>query len=500
MAWCYQLKTAWVPISLLFYASFILIFPGRSITEAHGWAMPSVENPMKIGVPLNTFSDEFVKVEQSIKNTDEKKYSGFCIDVFEEVMKTLNYQSLYKFVEFNGTNEDLVNFVADGTLDGAVGDIMTFAYRWKDVKITQPFTSLGMSMVVPVDRQVPNKLLFLTPFTMEVWLATSATFMHTMFTVWFMEHRTNPDLREDQLSNILWFTFCSLFFAQGERIRHKYTRVVVVLWFLVMVFVAESYAAGLSLNLNVSQPPNVESLRKSEAVVGCFGNDVIREFLVNVLHFKREYIRDDIIATQSEYVDALKSGTISAAFLQAPYAKTIVKQYCGQLTITGPTYEFGGFRFIFPKAGSSIAANVSEAILRLMEDGTINKLEDYYFTTSSDCSSFQTTQNNSSLSLQNFSVLYLFYVAISSVCLLLFIKNEVQQGNITLTWASVWNKILRLERFLINGVSRASVWNKILGLIGVLNHAISRDSARSPTSDHDPNYDIEMSQTPDSLV
>ncbi|XP_059670076.1 glutamate receptor 2.8-like [Cornus florida] len=511
MALCFQRRTAWVPVSLLFQASFILslILSRTSIPEAkniaatvsaiidvkaEGCAIHTVEKPVIIGVPHNTFSEQFVNIHRSIKNPNEKIYGGFCIDVFKEAMK--DSTTNYSFVEVNGTNDDLVNSVADGTLDGAIGDIMAFAYRSKDVKFTQPFTSLGMTMVVPMNLQAPNGLIFLTPLTKEVWLANLVILMYTMFIVWVMEHRTNPQFPRDQLGNILWFTFCSLFFSQGERSNRNYTRVVVVVWFCVVFFMVQGYAAGLSSILSVPPLPNVDSLKESNAIIGCFSNDIIRKYLMNVLHFKKENIRDDIIATQSAYVDALKSGRISAAFLQAPYAKAIVQQCGDRLMITGPTYELVGFGFVFQNV-SPIAANVSVAILRLLEDGFINKLEDNYFRTSLDCSDFQTTRNNGSLSLQKFWVLYLFYAVISTICLLLFIKNEVQEGNITLTWASVRNKIRRLKHLLTNAVSRAraSVWNKILGLIHFLKNAVSRDTAaRAPRSDHVPN-DTEMVQT-----
>ncbi|XP_059639017.1 glutamate receptor 2.8-like [Cornus florida] len=208
--------------------------------------------------------------------------------------------------------------------------------------------------------------------------------------------------------------FTTPYTESGEKIKHNYTRVVVVVWLFVVLVVTQSYTANLSSMLTVSRlDPNVDSLKKSNAIVGCYGNKVIRDYLVNVLDFKKENIRK--FRTQLEYLKAFKSGIISAAFLEAPYAKAILKHYCDQFTVTGPTYEFGGLGFVFQK-GSPIATNVSEAILRLLEDGTLKRLEDEYFAPSSDCSNFQTTKSNGSLSLQNFWGLYVFYVATSTIC------------------------------------------------------------------------------------
>ncbi|XP_059638958.1 glutamate receptor 2.8-like [Cornus florida] len=323
--------------------------------KAEEWAMATAENLMRIGVPVNTFSDQFGKVEQPTKNSDEKKFTGFCVDVFRAV-----------------------------TFDAAVGDITLLGRWWEVVEFSALFTA----------------------------------------PVWLLEHRSNPEFCgswKDQLGNVLWFTFSSLFSA--HRIQHNYTRVVVVVWLFVVLIVTQSYTANFSSMLTISRlGPNVDSLIKDNAVVGCYGNSVVKDYLANVLHFKRENIRDDI-ATKSHYLESFNNGSISAAFLEVPYAEAIVKQYCDLFTITGPTYKFGGLGFVFQK-GSLIAANVSKAILTLMEDGSLKKLEDEYFPTSWDCSNFQTAkEKGSSLSLQNFWGLYIFYIAISTICLFLFIVH-----------------------------------------------------------------------------
>ncbi|XP_059638945.1 glutamate receptor 2.8-like [Cornus florida] len=388
--------------------------------KAEEWAMPTVENPMRGGVPVNTFSDQFGKVEQPTKNSDEKKFTGFCVDVFRAVVKNLSstYDLPYKFEEFAGSYDELVNCVVDKTFDAAVGDITLLGRRWGVVE-------------------------FIALFTAPVWL---------------LEHRSNPEFCgpwKDQLGNVLWSTFSSLFSTHREGIRHNYTRVVVVVWLFVVLIVTQSYTANFSSMLTISRlSPNVDSLIKDNAVVGCYGNSVVKDYLVNVLHFKRENVRDDI-ATKRQYLESFIDGSISAAFLEVPYAEAIACQ-------------------VFQK-GSPIAANVSKAILTLMEDGSLKQLEDEYCPTSWDCSNFQTAKEKGrSLSLQNFWGLYIFYIAISTICLLLFIVHLLNnlrhhhevllEGNITPTRVSVWKRILLLTRFLNNiAYSRDPAWTQISG-------------------------------------
>ncbi|XP_059670137.1 glutamate receptor 2.8-like [Cornus florida] len=483
MPWRFQFRTAWVPLSLFFHA--FTLSRMMSITEAkytEGWP---IKKPLIIGVPINTFSDQFVSVKKSVNNPDEKIYTGFCIDAFKEAVKNLSpthYHLRHKFVEFNGSYDDLVSFVVNQTFDAAVGDITILAHRWRVVDFSAPFTESGIRMIVPRMPQTRNAWLFLKPFTKELWVATMAILMYTMFIFWWLVFRSNQEFCgqwTDQLSTVLWFTFSTLLFAHKERIQHNYTRVVMVVWLFLVLILTQSYTASLTSMLTVSGlDQNVDSLKKSNAVVGCYGNTFVRDYLENVLHFKKDNIREDI-ATQSHYADALKNGSISAAFLEVPYAKAIVNQHCNQLTVTGQTYKFGGFGFVFQK-GSPIVDDVSAAILRLMEDGTLKKLEDEYFAPSSDCSNFQTAKNNSRLSLQNFWAPYIFYIAISTICLVLFSIHSLNNQRHR-------HKILLQEC----DITHVSAQKKILPFAQFSNNiADSRDRSWAPISDHEPIYSV----------
>ncbi|KAH7837646.1 hypothetical protein Vadar_016299 [Vaccinium darrowii] len=168
-----------------------------------------------IGVGTATFKN-FVKISSSSNNPNEKNYTGFCIRVFEEVQKKLDYNLPHEFVEFDGLSyDDLVANVANKTYSAAIGDITILADRWKNVEFTAPFTESGLVMVVPV-KPSPKAWIFLEPFTLGMWLATAAALVYTMLIVWFVEHRSNPEFSgpwKDQLGNALWFTFSSLFLA-----------------------------------------------------------------------------------------------------------------------------------------------------------------------------------------------------------------------------------------------------------------------------------------------
>ncbi|KAI3823964.1 hypothetical protein L1987_05413 [Smallanthus sonchifolius] len=177
---------------------------------------------MKIGVPNATSFEKFVKVEW-IESSNETKYSGFCIKVFESVVTVLEeeygYSLQYEFVNHTGSYNDMVDQVYNKKYDAVVGDVTILASRSRYVEFAHPFIESGYSMVVPVKSETQKAWKFMKPFTIEMWLATLCILLYTMFVVWFMEHQVNREFRgpwNDQLGTALWFTFSSLFFSHSK--------------------------------------------------------------------------------------------------------------------------------------------------------------------------------------------------------------------------------------------------------------------------------------------
>ncbi|KAH7837466.1 hypothetical protein Vadar_014144 [Vaccinium darrowii] len=433
----------------------LIKWSGDSKRVPKGWTRPSLQDPLIIGVPGNAPSENLVKIT-SIENSHQKIYSGFCIRVFEEVKRILEYDLPSKYVEFNGTYDNLVANVANKTFGAAVGDITMLAKRWSGVEFTEPFTVSGLLMVVPV-KHAQKAWIFLKPFTVGMWLATGAVLIYTMFVVWFVEHRSNPEFGgpwKDQLGNVLWFTFSSLFLAHREKIQSNYTRVVVVAWLFVALILTQSYTASLTSMLTISQlQPSVESLKMSNAKVGCDAY-FLRTYLQDVLQYKPENVKP--MHNENDYLRSFENGSISAAFLEIPYAKVFANKYCRRYTVYGSTYRFGGFGFVFQK-GSPIAADVSKAILQLAEDGTLRRLEEEWFTSSAKCLDSQTNKSIDILGFQSFWGLYLFSIGTSSICFMLFLakllKNywcDHKSGDIHEGAESIWNKTVRLGQYLYN--------------------------------------------------
>ncbi|TYI59407.1 hypothetical protein E1A91_D10G034300v1 [Gossypium mustelinum] len=441
-----------------------VIWPDGSKLVPKGWAIPTNTKPMIIGVPARTAFEKFVKVDDG-KHPGQKKYDGFCIELFYEVLTVLDYDLIYQFDPHNGTYDELVHKVYNKTYDAAVGDITILANRTNLVEFTQPYAATGLSMIVPVKPE-SSEWMFLKPFTAKMWLVTGSLLIYTMFIVWFLEHQSNPNFRgpwNNQIGTALWFTFSSIFFAHREKIYSNLTRVVVVVWLFVALILTSSYTASLTSMLTVQRlEPNVtdiESLKRSNVKIGCDGDSFVRTYLEDVLKFESYNIEN--VSSEYNYEGEFKSNHIAAAFLELPYGKVFLNRYCKKFTTTAPTYIFGGLGFVFQK-GSPIARDFSRAILKLSEDGTLMSLEQKWFAPSPECSANVTEESKTnSLSINSFLGLFLISGATSTVCLLLFLAYSLKRywhhelennaGNLSLVDEGVLIKAMRVAKYIYNG-------------------------------------------------
>ncbi|RHN72027.1 putative periplasmic binding protein-like I [Medicago truncatula] len=294
--------------------------------------------------------NKYVKVEYG-QNGKPDKYSGFCIDIFEHVLNHLGYglPRPYRYYPINGTYNDMVQLVYNKTYDAFVGDTAIIEERLRYVDFTLPYAESGLSMIVPLKTE-DSAWMFMKPFTWELWLGTGAILIYTMCVVWYLERVPNPEFHGNwklQLSTALWFTFSSLFFAHRENMHSSLTRVVMVSWLFLVLILTSSYTASLSSMLTFKQlradVTDIQRLKDNNKKVGCDGDSFVRTFLEKVKKFKPENI---ISVYEYKYDDAFANNSIAAAFLEIPYEKVFIDEYCKKYTGSTPSIRFGGLGFV----------------------------------------------------------------------------------------------------------------------------------------------------------
>ncbi|CAO2834547.1 unnamed protein product [Amaranthus hypochondriacus] len=331
-----------------------IYWPGGVQEVPRGWELVSSsmnKKKLRIAVPA---SGAFHLVNVSVVGpTNKTSINGFVIDVFNTSLKYLPYHLPFELVPFYGRYDDMVHQIQNKEFDAAVGDILILEERYKWADFSQPFVKSGMNMVVTVKEDTKKEMwIFTTVFEKKMWfyIVSMGTFIG--FVVWLVEHRHNPDFAagsiSQQLGKVFWFSFTLLFFVQKESPRSNLSKIVLAPWYFLVLMLTIYFTAALSSLMTIDQllptVKDVETLKKENAVVGCNWNSFVCSYLVHVLQFKHENVKE--IKSVELYPSAFQKGEIKAAFFVTFHAKVFLAKYCRGYAIAGPTYNFGGFGFV----------------------------------------------------------------------------------------------------------------------------------------------------------
>lgn len=236
--------------------------------------------------------------------------------------------------------------------DAAVGDdIPIISKRCVDADFTHPHTESGLVLIVAIQSQSNRSWLFLKPFTKAMWFLTASINVYNGFVIWMIERNYCSELKGsplNQIGTLLWLAFATLFSPQGEKLHSNLSRAATLVRLFVALIISQSYTASLTSMLTVPRlepkVANIGTLRNSNAVIGYSRKTFVKDYLLNVLHFNPNNIKN--FSSFEECADGLKNGRIAGAFLEVPTSKVFLAKYCKSFMTTGPTYKFGGYGYV----------------------------------------------------------------------------------------------------------------------------------------------------------
>ncbi|CAL5092211.1 unnamed protein product [Urochloa decumbens] len=363
---------------------YSVIWPGDTTSPPRGWVFPNNGRPLRIGVPYRTTYTQFVSRDPS---GGPDGVSGYCVDVFKAAVALLPYPVPVSFVLFgdgvkNPSYGELVQRVADGHFDAAVGDISIVTNRTRVVDFTQPYVESGLVIVSPVKTKSSNEWAFLKPFTPGMWAITGAFFLFVGAVVWILEHRFNPEFRgspRKQIVTIFWFSFSTMFFAHRENTVSTLGRFVLLIWLFVVLIINSSYTASLTSILTVQQLSTgiqgLDSLLSSNEPIGYQVGSFARSYLMDELGVPASRLRELAI---TDYADSLQrgpaNGGVAAIVDELPYVELFLSTNC-QFRTVGQEFTKSGWGFAFQR-DSPLAVDLSTAILTLSENGDLQRIHD----------------------------------------------------------------------------------------------------------------------------
>ncbi|XP_050204564.1 glutamate receptor 3.2-like isoform X2 [Mercurialis annua] len=382
-----------------------------------------------------------IRSSQSMR-LEQKRINEFAIRVFEAALKLLPYKLIsYEKVPFYGSHHDLLNEVALKTIDAGVGDIIISAEGFEIVEFSQPYAEAKLVMLVHTETSKSQTWLFLSLFTPWMWFLLAATSFFTGLVIWLVEHMNHNNGGGSLAGNVasdspgrggvavaFSFAFATLYFGQRERPNSILSHFVLAPWLILMLVVSATFTSSFTSKMANSQIEaskiDIDMLKRANAVVGYDGSSFSFEYLVEVLGFKAKNIAS--VASVDDYALLLSSGEIAVAFILMPYAKLFLAKYCTGFAIAGSTYELGGFGFAFPK-GSTLASDMSKAIVRLRARGNLRLIEEEILS-SMNCSASPSGSNaRQSLGPEAFLGFFIISGCTSAIALLITLFRLLRQ-------------------------------------------------------------------------
>uniref|UniRef100_A0A6N2M6H9 Glutamate receptor n=1 Tax=Salix viminalis TaxID=40686 RepID=A0A6N2M6H9_SALVM len=368
-----------------------VIWPGQTAQKPRGWVYPENGRHLRIAVPSRVSYCEFVS---QVPGTD--KFAGYCIDVFTAAINLLPYAVPYKLIPYgdgvtNPSCTELVRLITAGVYDAAIGDIAIITNRTKMVDFTQPYIESGLVVVAPVKKRNSSAWAFLQPFTGQMWAVTALFFIIVGAVVWILEHRLNDDFR-------------------GENTISTLGRFVLFIWLFVVLIINSSYTASLTSILTVQQIfspiKGIESIISSKDPIGYQQGSFARDYLVNELGIHESRLVS--LKMPEDYAKALKDGPhrggVAAVVDERAYIELFLSTRC-EFSIVGQQFTKNGWGFAFPR-DSPLAVDLSTAILKLSENGDLQRIHDKWLMRSA-CSLQGTKLEVDRLDLKSFWGLYL---------------------------------------------------------------------------------------------
>ncbi|XP_041430667.1 glutamate receptor 3 isoform X3 [Xenopus laevis] len=388
----------------------------------------SVEN--KTIVVTTILENPYVMKKKNHELLDgNDRYEGYCVDLASEIAKHVGIKYKLAIVEdgkygardpetkiWNGMVGELVY----GRADIAVAPLTITLVREEVIDFSKPFMSLGISiMIKKPQKSKPGVFSFLDPLAYEIWMCIVFAYIGVSV-VLFLVSRFSPyewhledtdEARDPQnppdppnefgIFNSLWFSL-GAFMQQGCDIspRSLSGRIVGGVWWFFTLIIISSYTANLAAFLTVermvSPIESAEDLAKqTEIAYGTLDSGSTKEFFrrskIAVYEKMWSYMKSaepSVFAkTTDDGVARVRKSKGKFAFLLESTMNEYIEQRkpCDTMKVGG-NLDSKGYGVATPK-GSALRNAVNLAVLKLNEQGLLDKLKNKWWYDKGECGS-----------------------------------------------------------------------------------------------------------------
>uniref|UniRef100_A0AAQ5ZP34 Glutamate receptor n=1 Tax=Amphiprion ocellaris TaxID=80972 RepID=A0AAQ5ZP34_AMPOC len=408
------------------------------------------------------------------------KYEGYCAELASEIAKHVGFSYRLQLVgdgKYGARDSEtkmwngMVGELVYGSADVAVAPLTITLVREQVIDFTKPFMSLGISiMIKKPTKSKPGVFSFLDPLAYEIWMCIVFAYIGVSV-VLFLVSRFSPyewqgDDSDDEdetlpssssrrppptssseltqspehtndfgIFNSLWFSL-GAFMQQGCDIspRSLSGRIVGGVWWFFTLIIISSYTANLAAFLTVermvSPIESAEDLAKqTEIAYGTLDGGSTKEFFkrskIAVFEKMWSYMRS---ADPTVFVKNTNEGVVRVRKSKGKYAyllESSMNEYieqrkpCDTMKVGG-NLDSKGYGVATPK-GSPLRNPVNLAVLKLNEQGLLDKLKNRWWYDKGECGTGggDSKDKTSALSLSN--VAGVFYILIGGLGLAMMV-------------------------------------------------------------------------------
>ena len=338
-----------------------------------------------------------IKVEPFLTINKDGEYEGFIPDLVHELAEYIDVQcdiqlvkdGQYGIQQSDGTWNGMIGELVRAEADMIVAPLTITAVRERVVDFCKPFMSAGITTLFkkPTSKHFAVLWLF-KPFDIEVWfllLVVTAVFCVLLYLLkrFGSKPQENDDSGCSSESRKLCVAVSRIMGIQKDQ--SAAVSVLMITWRMFFFFTAALYISALitftATTLTSSQVhlpfANVEELADLGIPVGCVGGGSTHEFfkLSTIPTYERIYKRvskeSSEVSTTKEGLQKVKDGNF-ALLGESPILEYEAQRDC-DLVMVGGNLNSVGYGVATP-LGSKYRDLVSLAILRLRENGVIQKL------------------------------------------------------------------------------------------------------------------------------
>ncbi|XP_043913260.1 glutamate receptor 3 isoform X1 [Protopterus annectens] len=391
------------------------------------------------------------------------RYEGYCVDLAAEIAKHVGIKYRLAIVEdgkygardpetkiWNGMVGELVY----GRADIAVAPLTITLVREEVIDFSKPFMSLGISiMIKKPQKSKPGVFSFLDPLAYEIWMCivfayigvSVVLFLVSRFSPyeWHLEDsdegrdaQNPPDPpNEFGIFNSLWFSL-GAFMQQGCDIspRSLSGRIVGGVWWFFTLIIISSYTANLAAFLTVermvSPIESAEDLAKqTEIAYGTLDSGSTKEFFrrskIAVYEKMWSYMKSAepsvFTKTTNDGVARVRKSKGKFAFLLESTMNEYIEQRkpCDTMKVGG-NLDSKGYGVATPK-GSALRTPVNLAVLKLSEQGILDKLKNKWWYDKGECGAKDSGSKDKTSALSLSNVAGVFYILVGGLGLAMMV-------------------------------------------------------------------------------